>query len=143
MDRRVFILPIASVLLVLAVLMRPDFTGFIAAGTPEDGETPQVSVTISGDGMIPEDSVITVYLDDQEASMGFRDFVEKTGKDFRRIHGEIPEIGYEGYGFGGSNTYSLEISDFGLVLSPGSGEHVLTIEVAYGNFVISRASSPV
>ncbi|MCK4335522.1 MAG: hypothetical protein KAW40_02235, partial [Candidatus Aenigmarchaeota archaeon] len=77
MDRRVYILPIISVFIVLALVLRPDITGFMAA-EPLENQISAVSVSINQDGFIPEDSIVTVYLDDRKSEMAFSEFVRRT-----------------------------------------------------------------
>jgi hypothetical protein len=140
MDRRAYILPVISVFLVSILILRPDITGFMVAGPLETAISANISVSVNEGGFIPEDSIVTVYLDERDSSMGFRDFVDKTGKGFKRTKGEVQEIGYEGYGFGGAYTYVLDIGEFDLdtVLEPGN--HTLVVEVIHGNYVISHTS---
>jgi hypothetical protein len=140
MDRRVYILPLISVLLVIVLLLNPDITGFMVAEPSEKQVFADIVVSISEDGFVPEDSIITVYLGDRESSMGFKEFIEKTGEGFNRIRSGIPQIGYEGYGYEGPYTYSLDINEFGIdtVLAPG--EYELVIEVSRENYVISKTS---
>ncbi|MCK4531726.1 MAG: hypothetical protein KAT94_02565, partial [Candidatus Aenigmarchaeota archaeon] len=141
MDRRVYILPIISVLIVLILILRPDITGFMVA---EPLSVPAgISVSINEDGFIPEDSIVTVYLGSQNSSMDFKEFVRRTGRGYERIRAEIPKIGYDGYGYAGIYTYVLDISEFDIdtILEPG--EHNLTVEVSYGNYVISHTSQKI
>ena len=140
MDRRVFILPLISILLVLVLLLNPDITGFMVAEPSERQVFADISVSINEDGFIPEDSVITVYMGKRESSMDFREFVKRTGKGHNRIKSEIPQMGYEGYGYGGVYTYVLDINEFDIdtVLRPG--EYELVIEVSRENYVISETS---
>lgn len=142
MDRRVYILPIISVFIVLALVLRPDITGFMAA-EPLENQISAVSVSINEDGFIPEDSLVTVYLDEQNSTMDFKEFVRRTGRGYERIIDEIPKIGYDGYGYAGIYTYVLDISEFDIdtILEPG--EHNLTIEVSYGNYVILYTSQKI
>ncbi len=146
MDRRVYILPIMSVILIVILAMRPDITGFMVArpsGPLENQIFANISMSINEDGFIPEDSLVTVYLDDRSSSMGFKEFIDKTGTGYNRMKGEIPDIDYEGYGFGGTYTYAIDISEFDLntILEPG--EHNLIVEVSYENYVISHTSQTI
>jgi hypothetical protein len=144
MDSRIFVLPLASIAIVLFLLMRPDITGFIVAGGPlqESEISAKIAVTISEDGFVPEDAIVTVYLDENKASMKFSDFVFKTGSAFNRIREYMPKINYDGYGYGGPYAYTLDISAFGLGTTVGPGEHELIIEVSYEDFV-SRSSQKI
>jgi hypothetical protein len=140
MDRRAYILPVISVFLVLALFTRPDITGFMVAGPFENRISADISIKINQDGFVPEDSLVTIYLGDRSSPMDFKEFIEKTGKDFERLRGEIPEINYEGYGFGGENAYSLDISEFDLDTTIEPGNYTLIVEVGYENYVISHTS---
>ena len=141
MDRRVYILPIISILAVLILILRPDITGFMVAEPLS--VSADISVSINEDGFIPEDSIVTVYLDDRKSEMAFSEFVMRTGRGHERIIDEIPKIGYDGYGYAGIYTYALDISEFDIdtILEPG--EHNLTIEVSYGNYVILYTSQKI
>lgn len=140
MDRRVFILPVISVLVVLVLVLNPDITGFMVAEPSEKQVFADITVSINEDGFIPEDSVITVYLGNRKSSMNFKEFVKKTGKSYNWLKSEIPQMGYEGYGYGGIYTYVLDINEFDIdtILKPG--EYELIIEVSRENYVISETS---
>jgi len=142
MDRRFFILPVISVALVMVLLSRTGITGFMTAGpsAPSGSQiAANISVTIAGDGFIPEDAIVTVYLDERSASMGFGEFVARTGAGYSRVREEVPKINYDGYGYGGPYRYALDISAFGIDASVAKGSHKLVVEVSYGSYVISRS----
>ncbi len=138
MDRRVYILPVLSILAVVVFLLRPDVTGFVTARTPVSELVANISILINQDGFVPEDAVITVYLDDRSASMPFSEFVKKAGSGHNMIYGNVPAIGYEGKGYGGIYNYALEISAFGIDTVVASGEHTLKMEVSYDGRIISQ-----
>lgn len=141
MDRRVFILPVISVVLVLGLIFNPEITGLMAAELAERQVSANITVGINEDGFVPEDSLVTVYLDGRNASMGFKEFVRRSGQGYERARGEVPEIGYEGYGYAGIYTYAVDISEFDIDTTLEPGEHNLTVEVGYENYVISHTSS--
>lgn len=145
MNRRILILPAASIVLVFVLVMRPDITGFMATKPLSDsgGISANVSVTIGKDGFIPENSTVTVYLDERSASMKFGDFVARTGAAYDRIRGQVAAINYEGYGYGGEYTYALSVSQFGIDTLVGSGNHTVTIEVRYEGVVLSSSSQAI
>lgn len=144
MDRRLYILPVASIVLVLILIARPDITGFATATRPGESElSANISVSIGKDGFIPEDAIVTVYLDERQASMALKAFIEKTGSAYERVEGSSPAISYEGYGYGGVYAYSLPIAEFGLDTAVESGEHSLIIEVSYGEAVLSTSSEKI
>jgi hypothetical protein len=137
MDRRVYILPVVSFFAVLVLFLRPDITGFMVAGPQKSEISAYISVSINQDGFVIEDSVVTIYLDDRKAEMAFGDFVSRTGTVYERVWAEVPETGYEGYGYGGTHAYSLDISEFGLDTVVERGVHELRIKVSYGDHVFS------
>lgn len=137
MDRRVYILPVMSILAVLILFLRPDITGFVVAGPSENQIFANISVSINEDGFIIEDSLVTVYLDDRKSEMVFSEFVRRTGRSYERIRAEVPEIGYDGYGFGGVYTYVLDISEFDIDTVVDRGAHTLRVKVSYGEHVFS------
>ncbi len=142
MDRRILLPPIISFALVLALLTRPDITGFAVAG--QSGQagvsiSANASVSIAEDGFVPDGSVVAVGLDDRTSSMDFGEFVGRTGADYSHAEGSMPGIGYEGYGYAGPYEYSLDISEFGLDTDVESGDHMLTINVSYDGFVFSSS----
>ena len=145
-DNRVYILPLISVILVAVVLLRPDITGLIVGGGIQ-GETikhlsGKIKITISKD-IIPKDSVITVFLNNQSSSMPIREFIDKTGEEYEFRYGRIPEIGYEGYGYAGKHSYTLNLSEFGLDLNLKPGNYTLVTEISYENFVISTTAEEI
>jgi hypothetical protein len=144
MNSRILILPVASIVLLLIIISRPDITGFMTARYPALSTiSAKASVTIASDGFIPEDALVTVYLDDRSASMKFSDFVTRTGADYNRIKEQIPSIAYDGYGYGGEHTYALDISEFGMGTNVISGNHTVIIEVKYKDMVLSTSSQTV
>lgn len=146
MDRRVLILPVASIIIVLVLLTRPDITGFITArpaGPESSKNSANISIRINEDGFIPEDSVVTVYLDDRSSGMDFKEFVKRTGIGYNRVYKENPKIGYVGYGYAGERIYSLDLSEFGFDTSAGPGTHKLVIEITYKNYVLSNTSKTI
>jgi len=145
MDRRVFIFPIVSIFLILALFLNPGMTGMIVGtGVPSEIKhlSAQVKITIR-ENIIPEDSVVTVSLDDQTSSMSIKEFIEKSGEEYELKEGEIPEIGYEGYGYAGEDPFLLDLSKFGLDLDLEPGEYTLLTEISYENFVISSISEEI
>ena len=144
MDRRVYILPVVSVLVVFALLMSPDLTGrMVATRGFENQIVATLSISTTESGLIPQDSVVTVYLDNEKSSMPFADFVKKSGKGFIKTEGEIPEIGYEGPGFGGPFTYEVGISEFGIDRTLEPGDYILLMELSYGDYVISQTTQSI
>ena len=143
MDRRLYFLPVASIVLVLILIARPDITGFATARPGESELLADISVSIGKDGFIPEDSVVTVRLDGRSSAMALKAFIERTGSAYERIQGANPKIGYEGYGYGGVYAYSLPIAEFNLDTAVESGEHSLTVEVSYGEAVLSTSSEKI
>jgi len=145
MDSRIFVWPLISIAIVLFLLMGPDITGFIVAGGPpqESEISAKVAVTINEDSFIPENALVTVYLDDRKASMPFSNFVTRTGSAYNRLKEQVTKINYDGYGYGGPYTYALDVSEFDLDTKVGSGEHELVIEVSYGDYIMSSNSQKI
>jgi hypothetical protein len=145
-DPRFYILPIVSVILIALFLANPDITGLIVGtGGPADDIkelSGKVRITVR-ENIIPEDSVVTVYIDNQNSSMPVREFIERSGEAYELAYGQIPEIGYEGRGYAGGHSYTLGLSEFGLDLYLAPGEYTLITEVSYGNFVISSISEDI
>ncbi|NIO20642.1 MAG: hypothetical protein GTN76_07860 [Candidatus Aenigmarchaeota archaeon] len=145
-DPRFYILPIISIILIAVILFRPDITGLVVgAGEPADGIkhlTGKVRITIY-DTIIPEDSVVTIFLGDQSSSMPIKEFIEKSGGIYEVEYGRIPDIGYEGYGYAGEHFYTLDLSEFDLDLDLEPGEYTLITEVSYENFVISSTAEDI
>ncbi len=75
--------------------------------------------------------------------MAFKEFVRRTGKGYERVRAEVPEIGYDGYGYGGIYTYSLGMSEFDLDTVVEQGEHTLRIKVSYGEHIFSDTSQKI
>ncbi|MCD6590688.1 MAG: hypothetical protein J7K72_01815 [Candidatus Aenigmarchaeota archaeon] len=142
MEKKICILPLISLALLLSFYINPDITGFMVA-SPEAKIFANVSISISPDGFIPEDSVIMIYLDKRNASMNIKDFIKKTGEAYDYREGELKEIGYRGFGFGGVYSYSLPISEFDIDCKVHPGKHNLTTEVIYKDFVLSRSAESI
>jgi len=142
MDGRILVLPMLSVVLVLILLTRPDITGLMAAKPSDEpgmiNISANVSITIKDGGFIPEGSIVTVYLDDRSSSMGFGEFVKMTGAAYSRTSQQA--TGYEGYGYGGPYTYSLDVSEFGIDTAVAKGRHTLMFKVGLDDRVFSSNS---
>ncbi|MCK5022640.1 MAG: hypothetical protein KAS04_00560 [Candidatus Aenigmarchaeota archaeon] len=138
MDRRVYILPIVSVLFVIFSFTNPDLSGYIVADSGTSELSADISVSISTDGFIPVDSIVTVYLDDVSSSMKFTDFIEKSDNEKNIVNCKIEQMSYSGKCYTGPYTYILDISEFDIDTITETGNHMIVIEVSYGNFVISR-----
>jgi hypothetical protein len=145
MDRRVFIFPVVSIFLILALFLNTDMTGMIV-GRGVSSEIKHLSAQVRiaiRENIIPEDSVVTVSLGNQTSSMPLKEFIEKSGEEYELKEGEIPEIGYEGYGYAGEDPFLLDLSEFGLDLDLEAGEYTLVTEISYGNFVISSTAEEI
>jgi hypothetical protein len=144
-DPRFYIVPIVSVILIALFLANPGMTGLIVGTGGPASENSQLSgkirITVL-ENIIPEDSVVTVYIGNQNSSMPVKEFMEKSGEAHELAYGRIPEIGYEGRGYAG-RSYTLDLSEFGLDLYLAPGEYTLITEVSYGNFVISNTSEDI
>lgn len=143
-DTRFYIVPVISLILAAVVLIRPDVTGLLV-GVGDSGFkhlTGKVRITIY-DTIIPEDSVVTVFLGEQSSSMPIKEFIDKAGGAYEIKYGSIPEIGYEGYGYAGEHLYELGLSEFDLNLDLEPGKYTLTTEVSYENFVLSSTSEDI
>jgi hypothetical protein len=145
MDRRILIIPVLTILFIAILFLRPEISGFIVGSiSPEQRIIEaKVVVTINEDGFIPENAIVKVYLDNRTATMSFSEFVKKAkgGHDIRM--GRVEEINYEGYGYGGAYTYTLDLSQFSLDTLVQPGEHTLVTEVLYEDFVLSRTSQTI
>lgn len=139
MDRRFYALPVASLIVVAILVARPGITGFVSASSPLSEISAKASVAIASDGFIPEDAIVTVHLDDKSGSMRFGEFAARTGAGHVRIREQIPTIDYDGYGYG-EGTYAVDISEFGIDATAEPGEHSVSIEVTYGNHVLSSST---
>lgn len=143
MDRRVYILPIISVFIVLGFISNPEITGLMVAEPSKTRISADISVSINEDGFIIEDSLVTVYLDDRKSEMAFSEFVRRTGRSYERVRAEIPEIGYDGYGYAGIYTYVLDVSEFDLDTVVEPRVHTLRVKVSYGDHVFSDTSQKI
>lgn len=145
-DPRFYILPIVSVILIALFLANPDITGLIVGTGGPDNDIKQLSgkvrITVR-ENIIPEDSVVTVYLNGQNSGMPVKEFIEKSGEAYELAYGQITEIGYEGRGYAGEHSYTLDLSEFDLDLYLEPGEYTLITEVSYENFVISSISEDI
>lgn len=146
MDRRIFILPLVSALLLLVLLARPDITGLMAAKSAVPGSSnisANITVRVNGDGFIPDGSLVAVHLDDRSSAMDFGEFVRRTGAAYNRTKEEVPQISYDGYGYRGAHAYSLDISEFGIDTLVAHGSHTLKITVSYKDYVFSSTSQTI
>ena len=143
MDNRFYILPVLSILAIIVFLLRPELTGFVTAVAPVSELAANIIIMINQDGFVPENAVISVYLDDRSAGMRFSEFVKKSGMGHNMIYGSVPAIGYEGNGYGGVYNYVVSISEFSLDTAVSPGEHELRIEVTYDGRIISQNNQTV
>jgi hypothetical protein len=140
-ELRPFLLPMVTFIVIAFVFfVRPEITGFIVSspGRTEKILGAKIRVSIAKGGLIPEGSVITIYLNGQNSSLPIRDFMLKSGRIYNYTYGTLPQINYRGYGYSGEHTYSLDISEFGLNTNLKPGNYTLMTEISYENFVISH-----
>ena len=145
MDNRIFILPIASAILVsVALFNSTSMTGQITGNAVSGPGTieAQIRVTI-GDGIIPEGSLVVVEIANHTSGMNMTEFIEKSGSPYKYGEGSIPEIGFEGPGYLGPGEYTLDLEDFGLNLVLEPGNYTLSNSIYYDDFLLSYTEETV
>ncbi len=144
MDRRAYVFPIISIFIIVALFLNPGITGLIT-GTGGSSEikhlSAKVRITVS-ENIIPEGSVVTVSLGDQSSGMPIKEFIERSGEEYEFKYGQIPEIGYEGYGYAEGH-YTLDLSEFDLDLDLEPGEYTLVTEISHENLVLSNTAEEI
>ena len=143
MDSRKIIsigLPFVSVVLVVGFLLftQPQITG-LAVGEFEGGKrTIDAAIsleTVSGE-IIPETASVAISLDDRQAVLRVRDFIAQSGGDYEYVKGSVESIGYEGNGFTGNHTYTIQLASLPLDNRVDPGEHTFRIKMTYLQHVL-------
>ena len=138
MDSRLsFVVPAISAAIIALVLMRPEITGF--AVSPGGIMQAGIMVATAEGVILPRDSVVTISIDEEEASMPVSAFISKSARPYELVEGEVPEIGYEGLGYTGNHTYMVQLSEFDLARDLQPGTHTLTVKITYKGVVISAS----
>lgn len=108
----------------------------------------QIRLSAPDHQVIPVDAVVNVLITgastnvaglERKASMGIEEFIQLSGKPFKRSEGKLYAIDYEGPGFIGQN-HTVDLSDFtGLDRLVPPGQYMLKTEVTFeGKVITSR-----
>ncbi len=74
--------------------------------------------------------------------MPIKEFIERSGEEYEFKYDQIPEIGYEGYGYAEGH-YTLDLSEFDLDLDLEPGEYTLVTEISHENLVLSNTAEEI
>ncbi len=134
------LVPVFSVLIIVSavIFLKPDVTGLVIH---EPGAIPQnvnadVTLKTKSNEVIPPNAIIEVQLDENKAGMYIKEFIEKTGKDYKIETGALEEFGFYGPGYTGDYIYSMELSEFDIDREIGVGEHIFTTRIIYRNQIL-------
>lgn len=144
---RLYIVPFLSIVIILFFLFffkTPETpTGLTALDITEERTiTAKVTLKLSKNELIPEDSLVIVMLDDKETSMPIKQFIELSQQPYEYIQGKQPIASYEGYGYIGDYTYSIDLSNFDLDRKVLSGDHKFTTKIIYKEKVLYEKKNP-
>lgn len=103
---------------------------------PENSVTAKVTLKLSKNELIPENALVIVMLDDKKASMPIKQFIMLSNQPFNYTEGTLPIADYEGYGYIGDYTYSIDLSNFDLETKVAAGNHKFTTKIVYKDMVL-------
>ncbi len=106
--------------------------------TDERTVTAKVTLKLSKNELIPKDSLVMVSLDDREASIPIKEFIKISNEPYEYAQGTLEIADYEGYGYIGDYTYSIDIENFNLDTKVLTGEHTFTTKIVYNNHVLYK-----
>ncbi len=138
---QLYIVPFLSLLIVFGFLFftKPTPTGMAILdinSSPDRSITAKVTLKLSSNELIPEDSLVVVMLDDREASMPIKEFINISNQPYNYTKGTLPIANYEGYGYIGDYTYSIDISKFKLDTKVLTGDHTFTTRIVYKDKIL-------
>ncbi len=143
---KIYILPFISLIVIISFLIatKPSPTGMaiIDIEPQESSVTAKVTLKLSKNELIPEDALVFVILDDKEASMPIKQFIELSNQPFNYTQGTLPIANYEGYGYIGDYTYSIELSNFNLDTKVFTGKHTFTTKIIFEDKVLYEQEIP-
>jgi hypothetical protein len=127
-----YILPLVTILLIGSILfLDPEITGFAVF------ENEEILITLNTyeDFILPENSVLEVVVGNISDDIIVKDFIEKSGQNYISIKGKNRDLGFNGQGYTGNNTYYLSINEFNF----NNKDYVeeLVVNVYYEDFLIS------
>lgn len=127
-----YLLPLLTIFAALVFFIRdPTIVSYLVL----DPNDLAVKIETKAD-LIPEDAIIKVVLDGQEASMTVSEFIYRAGGEFNYTYGYLDSIGYEGYGFIGDYTYTLDLKYFE-INDVSKGDYTLKTEVLYNTLILA------
>ena len=122
-----YLLPVVTLIIIGIISFSGEgFTGLVVFQ-----EEPEIKISLHSSLVVPEDTLIEVYLDDQKAELTLKEFIEMTGRDYRYVYGRYDTLGFEGFGYTGPFDYSLRLSDLGL-----KGEGLMRIIISHKDEII-------
>jgi hypothetical protein len=131
-----YALPIISILVIFGVLMfNPNITGFAV----KDYDI-EIKISTYPNLVVPEDTIVEVTLDGVSKTMTFKEFIDKTGDEYRLVEGSFEDINYQGKGYSGRYDYYLSAKEFGF---ENLEVKTLTVRVSYENYLISESVVPI
>jgi len=136
-----YILPTVSVILICVFLTNPNITGFIVLNQTKILKA-EIKIILDADGFIPEGSVVTVSLNNENSSMNIEEFISKSG-EYNYIYGTLSDINYTGYGYSGSGTYIVDLSEFNINRKLASGNYTLVTRIIYNSTIISEGKKDI
>ena len=144
---QIYILPLISLVVIISFLLatKPSPTGMAVLeinATPDRAITAKVTLKLSKNELIPEDALVVVILDDREASMPIKKFIEISNQPYNYTKGTLHIADYEGYGYIGDYSYSIELSNFELDTKILTGEHTFTTKIIYNEKVLYEEQIP-
>ena len=109
-----YLLPLLTIFAALVFFIRdPTIVSYLVL----DPNDLAVKIETKAD-LIPEDAIIKVFLDGQEASMTISEFIYRAGGEFNYTYGYLDSIGYE-------------INDV------SNGDYTLKTEVLYNTLILA------
>jgi len=135
------LLPVLTITALLVIFARPQITGFVVG--PGSVLSADIKITTAEGVILPADSVVTATLSEESSSMPVSMFVSKSGGAYEFVNGNVPELGYDGWGYTGNHTYIVPLSEFNLTRALPGGEHSIGVKIEYNGYLISSTEERV
>lgn len=138
---QIYIVPVLSLLTIMGFFFftKPTPTGMAILdinSSPDMSITAKVTLKLSKNELIPENALVIVTLDDRETSMPIKKFIELSNQPYNYTKGTLDIANYEGYGYIGDYTYSIDLSNFDFDTKVIAGDHTFTTKIIYKEKVL-------
>ncbi|MFH1849845.1 MAG: hypothetical protein ABH879_06700 [archaeon] len=133
-----YTLPIASAILIVALLVRPEITGFAVLGP---GGYLDINLDPGDYQVIPESAIMRITVNNNSRSATVGEFVRESESAHSYGLGRLDVVNYTGFGYFGNNTYRFMLGNLESAMVPG--ENQIAVEISFGDKIIHGSNSSI